>query len=216
MAILGTSTLTGCDSIPNFIATGSRMVFEQTAAPTSWTKETDAAFNNVALQAIIGTVTNGGGSPFTSIFPTVAKGVGAVPLVGPANLTVNASGAILAVQQAAPGIVFQGKILTANETRTHGHVYTPRGNPALTRGTAATQNVPDDTFEAAANPTGNAGSSQPHTHGFNNPQHGPGHHSIQPGSHAHTVNDANHTHSFTMTSRVFDVNYMDVIICIKS
>jgi len=33
MAVLGSTTLTGCNSIPDFIATGSLTLFQQTSAP---------------------------------------------------------------------------------------------------------------------------------------------------------------------------------------
>jgi hypothetical protein len=216
MAVLGASDLTGCDSIPNFIATGSRMVFEQTGAPTSWTKETSAAFNNVALQVITGTVTNGGGSPFTSVFPTVAKGVSAVPLVGPANLTVNnPPGAILAVQ-ASPegaGAAYNNVFITVDRMRSHSHTYVPRGSALVGRGSATSLTAPDLTFTPAGT-TSNSGSGDSHNHTITG-THGPGNHPVSPGQHTHTVNAANHTHSFTMTARDFDVNYMDVIICTK-
>lgn len=216
MAVLGVSNLTGCSSIPNFIATGSRMVFEQTAAPTSWTKETDAAFSNVALQVVTGTASFGGQLSFPSVFPTTAKGVGAVPLVGPASLTVNASGPILAVQ-ASPegaGASYDSKTLTESFLRLHDHNYVPRGDALVLRNPAATQSAPDLTFQPAGN-TGNTGGNGSHTHTIVG-THGPGNHSVSSGTHAHTVNAVDHPHIFTMTARDFDVNYMDVIICIKS
>ena len=40
MAVLGATNLTGCNSIPDFIAGGSVALFFQAAAPTSWTKST--------------------------------------------------------------------------------------------------------------------------------------------------------------------------------
>lgn len=66
MAILGSTTLTGCDSIPSFIAGGTVMLFEQTSAPTSWTKKT--THNNKALRVVNGTVAPGGSITFTSAF----------------------------------------------------------------------------------------------------------------------------------------------------
>jgi microcystin-dependent protein len=65
MAILGLTSLTGCNSIPDFIETGTPMVFHQTTAPTSWTKST--THDNKALRVVNGTITTGGSSPFTSI-----------------------------------------------------------------------------------------------------------------------------------------------------
>lgn len=47
---------------------GTRMVFQQTAAPSGWTKETNSAFNNVALRLVTGTVGSGGANSFTTVF----------------------------------------------------------------------------------------------------------------------------------------------------
>ena len=66
MAVLGATNLTGCNSIPDFIAGGSLMLFQQTSAPTSWTKQT--THNNKALRVVSGTATPGGSTAFTSVF----------------------------------------------------------------------------------------------------------------------------------------------------
>lgn len=41
-------------------ASGTRMVFQQTAAPTNWTKESSATYNEAALQFVTGSVGTGG------------------------------------------------------------------------------------------------------------------------------------------------------------
>jgi hypothetical protein len=66
MAVLGSTNLTGCNSIPDFIAGGSLVTFQQTSAPTSWTKQT--THNNKALRVVTGTATPGGSTAFTSVF----------------------------------------------------------------------------------------------------------------------------------------------------
>ena len=66
MAVLGSTSLTGCNSIPDFIAGGSLMLFQQTTAPTNWTKGT--THNNKALRVVTGTATPGGSTAFTSVF----------------------------------------------------------------------------------------------------------------------------------------------------
>lgn len=58
----------GLSGISGF-ASGTRMVFHQTNAPTGWTKDTTANLNNTALRVTTGTVgSNTGGSGFTSVF----------------------------------------------------------------------------------------------------------------------------------------------------
>ena len=69
MAILGSTSLTGCSSIPDFINTNSLMFFSQTTSPTSWTKST--THNNKALRVVSGTAGSGGTTAFTSAFTTI-------------------------------------------------------------------------------------------------------------------------------------------------
>ena len=66
MAVLGSTSLTGCNSIPDFIAAGSLMFFQSTTAPTGWTKQT--THNDKALRVVTGTATPGGSSSFSTIF----------------------------------------------------------------------------------------------------------------------------------------------------
>ena len=66
MAVLGATNLTGCNSIPDFILGGSLVTFQQTSAPTSWTKQT--SHDNKALRVVSGTAGSGGSTAFTSVF----------------------------------------------------------------------------------------------------------------------------------------------------
>ena len=52
--------------LDSLIPSGTRMLFQQTAAPTGWTKVTD--HNNKALRVVSGTVTTGGTRSFTGSF----------------------------------------------------------------------------------------------------------------------------------------------------
>jgi hypothetical protein len=85
-----TSPTTGILDAP----TGTRMLFQQTSAPTGWTKITDAAYNNVAIRLVTGTVSSGGDIDFTSAFSATlaseghALTVNEIPLHGhPARFT---------------------------------------------------------------------------------------------------------------------------------
>ncbi len=59
-------------SYVNLIPSGTRMLFQQTAAPTGWTKETNASFNDRALRLVTGTVGSGGSSAFSTVFGKTA------------------------------------------------------------------------------------------------------------------------------------------------
>jgi hypothetical protein len=69
MAILGATTLTGCNSIPDFIATSTKTIYRGTSAPTGWTKLTD--IDNCCLRVVAsGALSPGGSNPFTDTFTT--------------------------------------------------------------------------------------------------------------------------------------------------
>ncbi len=52
--------------------TGTRMLFQQTAAPTGWTKDVSAGVNNRALRITNGTAGTGGSVGFTTLFGRTA------------------------------------------------------------------------------------------------------------------------------------------------
>ena len=68
-------------------ASGTAMIFQQTAAPTGWTKST--THNNKALRLINGTVGTGGSSAFTTAFgtPSVSGSVSLSGTVGSTTLS---------------------------------------------------------------------------------------------------------------------------------
>lgn len=79
VASVGTSgqvlTSNGAGALPTFqtIATsafpaGTRMSFQQTSAPTGWTKDTTAGLNNSSMRIVTGSVVNGGSVDFTTAF----------------------------------------------------------------------------------------------------------------------------------------------------
>lgn len=47
---------------------GTRMLFQQTAAPTGWTKEASATYNDSALRIVTGAAATGGADNFTTLF----------------------------------------------------------------------------------------------------------------------------------------------------
>ena len=67
---------------PEEFSSGTRLLFQQTAAPTGWTK--DSTHNDKALRVINGTVTSGGSVAFTTAFvqQTVNGTVGDTTLTG--------------------------------------------------------------------------------------------------------------------------------------
>jgi hypothetical protein len=75
-----------------FFPSGTRMLFQQSAAPTGWTKDT--THNDKLLRVVSGSVGSGGGVPFSTFnamttVGTHVLGVGEVP-----NLNVSVSGTV--------------------------------------------------------------------------------------------------------------------------
>ncbi len=62
---------TAADNQTEF-ASGTRLVFNQTAAPTGWTKESSATYNEAALQFTTGSVGTGGSLAFGTAFASRA------------------------------------------------------------------------------------------------------------------------------------------------
>jgi hypothetical protein len=76
---------------------GTKMVFNQTAAPTGWTK--DSNHDNKALRLVNGTVGTGGSTAFTTVFGsrTIAKAnlpTDTLSVTGTVSITVGGAGAI--------------------------------------------------------------------------------------------------------------------------
>jgi hypothetical protein len=69
--------------------TGTRMSFQQTAAPTGWTKDTTAGLDNSAMRIVTGSVVNGGSVNFTTAFAsqTPAGSVSITAVSGSAGAT---------------------------------------------------------------------------------------------------------------------------------
>lgn len=53
-------------NVPAAFPTGTRMSFNQTAAPTGWTKDVTAALNDSIMRIVTGTVTSGGSTAFST------------------------------------------------------------------------------------------------------------------------------------------------------
>lgn len=80
-AILGNGTVTfgdGTSLSTNPLPAGTLMLFQQTAAPTGWTKQT--THNDKALRVVSGTAGSGGTTAFTSVFVNQAPATGATTL----------------------------------------------------------------------------------------------------------------------------------------
>ena len=127
------------------IPAGSRMLFQQTAAPTGWVKETSS--NNVALRVVSGTVGSGGTVAFTTAFASKSVAI--------AGNTGN---------KAAGGTVANHTLSNAR-IPSHTHSYNKPAGGSGGGGKSSTISG-----SSAAN-TGASGGSQAHNHGFTGSNH---------------------------------------------
>ena len=127
------------------IPAGSRMLFQQTAAPTGWVKQTTN--NNKALRVVSGTVGTGGTVAFTTAFKSYSVAI--------SGNTGN---------KAAGGTVANHTLSNAR-IPSHTHSYTAPGGGSTQGGKIGASNQ-----TSAAN-TGASGGSQAHNHGFTGSNH---------------------------------------------
>lgn len=228
MAVLGPGNgtlqngiLSSVNSIPDFIAAGSNMVFEQTAAPTSWTKIT-TGYNNRALRVVTGTAAPGGTVAFTTVFSAARAVSGSVgQAAGGGTIGQIAAGGSVG-QGAGGGTVggnganIDGHTLGLAQIPPHTHAYdrggpTPRGAPL---GGAQVSNYP----WGGAN-TGGAGGGNAHSHGSPNHSHpfaGAQHvHPFAGTLHGHPFAGAQHAHPISATANL-EVLYIDIIVATKN
>jgi hypothetical protein len=123
--------------------TGTRMSFQQSAAPTGWTKDTTAGLDNSAMRIVTGSVVNGGSQNFTTAF---------------ASQTPSGSVSITSVTGSAGATT-----LTTPQIPSHTHNYDTFNSAGSTPGGAAARTSTNLISTQATGPTGGGGS---HDHPF--------------------------------------------------
>jgi len=178
------ANLTGVQPFPN----GTLMLFQQTSAPTGWTKQTD--HNNKALRCVSGAAGSGGSVTFTNAF-TSRSGLGTV--AGTTLSTTQIPSHTHVVTD--PG---HGHTGTANAVGDHAHTY---GANAEDLGPGA---------GGVGNPTGSTstGGAGAHSHSLSINGNTTGI-SIQ-----NSGSGGSHNHGFALTMD-FAVQYVDLIIAAK-
>jgi microcystin-dependent protein len=124
--------------------TGTLMLFQQTAAPTGWTKQT--THNNKALRVVTGTAGSGGTTNFTGVFSSRT----------PAG--TNSAGSV------------SNHTLTTAQIPSHTHPLSDTASDNLNSGSFVKNISYYNTAQSSPSSTGvNAGAGGSHTHGFTNP-----------------------------------------------
>jgi hypothetical protein len=130
--------------------TGTKTFFQQTAAPTGWTKDT--TYDNAALRVVSGSTSSGGSSDFTSVFTSKSFSSAPFPVDNVGSFTL-----------ATPNL--NNHTHTTPPSPSAGRVLTPANS---TPGTSPTPTPTRTRYSPtlATSTTGNAGGGGSHDHSF--------------------------------------------------
>ena len=212
-------------------ASGTALLFQQTAAPTGWTKVTTNT--DAALRVTSGTVTTGGTVAFSTAFASqtpsgsVSTSISAVS--GSVGVSLSAGGSIAnttaggSVSLSSGGSV-SGYTLAVADIPSHNHLTALVASSSVGYGTnGSLAGVAGASYTTSnATYTSSTGGGGSHSHGFNNPSY-----SFTGSAHNHTLTNPTYTGSFTFSSGTASssftgnainlaVKYVDVIIATKN
>jgi microcystin-dependent protein len=166
-------------------ASGTVMLFAQTAAPTGWTKST--THDNKALRVVSGTASSGGTTAFTSVFASRT----------PAGTIANTTDTGTVANTTDTGTV-GSTTLTESQIPSHTHNVPSQQGTGSVFAAARAVNLLGTPF--ATSSTGGSGSHN---------------HSLTMNAHNHSLTMNAHNHGFTGTAMDFAVQYVDVILASK-
>lgn len=198
----GLGTVTASAFVGVFPA-NTRMLFQQSAAPTGWTKETGSSYNNKALRLVTGDVVNKtDGKAFTTCMAS-----GRTTANKTQGGTIGDKTAGGSISKTTAGGTVGNKALSVAMLAKHKH-------DLLKLGTADGGSVnciwkierKSSAWDGAY--ISDSGSGSNHNHGFTGSEHG---HTFTGTAHTHTFTGSAHNHSIDL-----DINYIDCIIAKKA
>ena len=141
IGVAGTLTTDGTNKVDAFPA-GTALLFQQTNAPTGWTKST--THNNKALRVVSGTASSGGTTAFTSVF--------AARTIAQANL---------------PNVTLSYSGTTGDDTVNHTHSFTyDNGSSTVSLGGSFARVNSIQTSGGGGGTVTTGGVSTPHQHAY--------------------------------------------------
>ena len=195
---------------------GTKMLFQQTAAPTGWTKVTSGV-DNKALRVVSGTAGSGGSNAFSNTLASRSITANAGNTTATGNISVaNATqggNVSVSIANASTGGTVNNHTLSTSQMPSHSHTVTGGNYGGGVNRPAVTTYY----SQTSAN-TGSTGGGGAHNHGFTGGSHNHNANASFSGS-AHTHNAtftaAAHNHSISVTNLDLAVQYLDVIIASK-
>lgn len=190
---------------PPAFTSGTLMLFQQTSAPTGWTKQT--THDNKALRVVSGSASSGGSVGFTTAFASQA-------VSGSVSTSVNNTTATNQNTTATGSVSISGGSVgsyTLTTTDIPSHSHNSRNRAANFGGSDffVLGNGDGGGGGTSTNTTGGGGG---HSHSFSAPSG-----SFSGTAHSHTQDAHNHTASSSFTGTAIDlaVSYVDLIIASK-
>jgi hypothetical protein len=207
MATLGVSSLTGCNSIPGFIASGTKTVFEMATAPVSWTKDTTK--NQSMLRVVSGaSLAPGGSFPFTTVCSPALAVSGSSPTETSPSSTPSTSSTLSYSSNSTGSYTVQPATVGGPQIISHSHPYSSWSGAAHFLAPGG-QN---QGANPAGDGTGVTGGSAAHTHGASG---GTTHNHLNvTAPHSMPLSPVGHNHSISGSVNV-GVFYVDMIIATK-
>ena len=208
-----TTAIGNADAFPS----GTKMLFQQTSAPTGWTKVTSGV-DNKALRVVSGTAGSGGSNAFSNTLAdrSITANAGNTTATGNISVANETQGGNVAVTiaNATTGGTVSNHTLSTNEMPSHSHGLTS-GNYGQSTYRPNVGYYRNSGYNANTNSTGGGGA---HSHGFTGGSHSHNANASFTGA-AHTHNatftGAAHNHSISVTNLDLAVSYLDVIIASK-
>ena len=193
------------------------MIFQQTSAPTGWTKVTSSV-DNKALRVVSGSAGSGGSNAFSNTFASrgINANSGNATQGGKVSVANSTAGGNVSVANASTGGNVNSHTLSTNEMPSHSHSYTLYTHTPRGERDGDAQQVRFVNNNQNSQNTGNAGGSGGHSHGFTGGSHN--HNANFSGSahnHNATFTGSAHNHSISVSNLDMGVQYLDVIIASK-
>lgn len=213
MAVLGATSLTGCDSIPSFIAAGTKSIFNMATAPVSWTKF-DALQST--LRVVNGAVLSpGGAQTFSTVFSSTRTIVNATFQTAFINLDIGqgfSSASPFAVQPSTLGNTPAATVSSA-QFAAHDHPLQRAYTGSNVNNVPLLPRAPTLALQVDTQATGQSGThthvTDAHTHTITAP-------SLILHSHPNANGNGLHLHPVTtLATQNFGISYVDVIIASK-
>ena len=208
---------------------GTKMLFQQTSAPTGWTKVTSGV-NNKALRVVSGSAGSGGNVAFTTVFASRGLTANSGNATAGGNISVanTTAGGNVSISNVSTSGTVNSHTLSTNEMPSHYHningnkhgnyygweanhsgIYGLNNRSYDNQGT----NYRTSTNAGRVESTGGGGG---HSHGFTGSSH-THNGSLSGTAHNHnaTFSGSAHNHSITVSNLDMQAEYLDVIIAEK-